>query len=138
MHVRLTGDSKLTLGVNLRVHGCLCGLFLCGTVMDWRPIQGFMQTSQLKTSVCLDISHPLPVHYLVLLKRVIKSTSHSLPRCCSHCAHRYSIFVYPHTFLFFPSTLLVRVGFLHKYPQNSLRSILYLSCGFASLLFIAT
>jgi len=37
MHVRLTGDSKLSLGVSVSVHGCLS---LCGPVMDWRPVQG--------------------------------------------------------------------------------------------------
>ena len=37
MHVRLTGDSKLSLGVSVSVCGCLS---LCGPVMDWRPVQG--------------------------------------------------------------------------------------------------
>jgi len=35
MHVRLTGNSKLYLGVS--VDGCFS---LCGPVMDWRPVQG--------------------------------------------------------------------------------------------------
>ena len=36
MHGRLTGDSKLSLGVSVSV----CGrLSLCGPVMDWRPVQ---------------------------------------------------------------------------------------------------
>ena len=38
MHVRLTGDSKLSLGVSVSVCGCVS---LCGPVMDWRPVQGF-------------------------------------------------------------------------------------------------
>ena len=39
MHVRLIGDSKLSLGVSMRVSDCLSRLSLCGTVMDKRPIQ---------------------------------------------------------------------------------------------------
>ena len=35
MHVRLLGDSKLSLGVS--VHGCLS---LCDPVMEWRPVHG--------------------------------------------------------------------------------------------------
>jgi len=35
MHVRLTGDSKLSLGVSVSVCGCLSRLSLCGPVMDW-------------------------------------------------------------------------------------------------------
>ena len=37
MHVGLIGNSKLTLGVSVRVHGCLS---LCGLVMDWPPVRG--------------------------------------------------------------------------------------------------
>ena len=37
MHVRLTGDSKLSVGVSVSVHGCVS---LCGPAMDWRPVQG--------------------------------------------------------------------------------------------------
>ena len=37
MHVRLIGDTKLSLGVCVSVHGCLS---LCGPVIDWRPVQG--------------------------------------------------------------------------------------------------
>ena len=40
MHVRLTGDSELSLGVNVSVCGCLSHLSLCGPVMDRRPVQG--------------------------------------------------------------------------------------------------
>ena len=37
MHVRLIGDSKLSLGMSVS----LCGrLSLCVPVMDWRPVQG--------------------------------------------------------------------------------------------------
>ena len=39
MHVMLTGDSKLSLGVSVSVDGCLTCLCLCGPVMDWRPVQ---------------------------------------------------------------------------------------------------
>ena len=38
MHVRLIGDSKLSLGVS--VHGCVSRLSLCGPVMDLWPVQG--------------------------------------------------------------------------------------------------
>ena len=37
MHVKLIGDSKLSLGESVSVCGCLS---LCGPVMDWRPVQG--------------------------------------------------------------------------------------------------
>jgi len=37
---RLTGDSKLTLGVSVSVDGRLSRFSLCGPVMDWRPVQG--------------------------------------------------------------------------------------------------
>jgi len=40
MHVRLTGDSKLSFGVSVSVCGCLSRLSLCCPVMDWRPVQG--------------------------------------------------------------------------------------------------
>jgi len=40
MHVRLIGDSKLSLGVSVSVCGCLSRLSLCGPMMDWRPVQG--------------------------------------------------------------------------------------------------
>ena len=36
MHVRFTGDSKLTLGVNV----CSWLFVSFVTVMDWRPVQG--------------------------------------------------------------------------------------------------
>ena len=39
VHVRLIGDSKLSLGGNVSVHGCVSCLCLCGPVMDWRPAQ---------------------------------------------------------------------------------------------------
>ena len=42
MYVRLIGDSKLSLGVGVSVHGCVSRvsrLSLCGPVMDWRPVQ---------------------------------------------------------------------------------------------------
>ena len=39
MHVRLIGDSKLSLGVIVSVCVVVC-LSLCGPVMDWRPVQG--------------------------------------------------------------------------------------------------
>ena len=45
MHVRLIGDSKLSLGVSVSVCGCLCRLSLCGPVMDWRPVQGVPRLS---------------------------------------------------------------------------------------------
>ena len=32
MHVRLTGDPKLSFGVSVSVHGCLSRLSLCGPV----------------------------------------------------------------------------------------------------------
>ena len=37
IHVRLIGDSKLSLGMSVSAHGCLS---LCGAVMDWRPVLG--------------------------------------------------------------------------------------------------
>ena len=40
MHVRLIGDSKLTLGMSVTMNGCLSHLSLCCPVMDWRPVQG--------------------------------------------------------------------------------------------------
>jgi len=40
LHVRLIGDSKLSLGVTVSMHGCVSRLSLCGRVMDRRPIQG--------------------------------------------------------------------------------------------------
>ena len=39
MHVRFTGNSKLSLGANVSVDGCVSRLSLCGPVMDWRPVQ---------------------------------------------------------------------------------------------------
>jgi len=40
-HVRLIGVSKIVLRSECdRVCGCLSRLSLCGTVMDWRPVQG--------------------------------------------------------------------------------------------------
>ena len=45
MHVRLIGDSKLSLGVSVSVCGCLSHLSLCGPVMDWRPVQGVPRLS---------------------------------------------------------------------------------------------
>ena len=39
MHVRLIGDSELSLGVSVSVHGCLSHLTLSGPVMYWRPVQ---------------------------------------------------------------------------------------------------
>ena len=44
MHVRLIGDSKLSLGCE-RVCGCLSHLSLCDPVMDWRPVQGVPRLS---------------------------------------------------------------------------------------------
>ena len=40
IHVKLIGDSKLSLGVSVSVCGCLSHLSLCGPVMDWRSVQG--------------------------------------------------------------------------------------------------
>jgi len=34
MHVRLIGESELSLGVSVRPHGCVSRLCLCGAVMD--------------------------------------------------------------------------------------------------------
>ena len=34
MHVRLIGDSKLSLGVSISVDGCVSRLPLCGPVME--------------------------------------------------------------------------------------------------------
>jgi len=34
MHVRLIGDSKLTVGANMRIFVCV------GPVIDWQPVQG--------------------------------------------------------------------------------------------------
>jgi len=43
MHVRLIGFStKLSLGVSVSVCGCLS---LCGSVMDWWPVQGVPRLS---------------------------------------------------------------------------------------------
>ena len=36
MHLRWIGDSKLTLGVSVSVHGCSSW---SGPVMDWQPVQ---------------------------------------------------------------------------------------------------
>ena len=33
-------DSKLSLGVNVSVRGCVSRLSLCGPVIDWRPVYG--------------------------------------------------------------------------------------------------
>jgi len=41
MHVRLIGDSKLSLGVCVVV----CLVCLCGSVMDWQPVQGVPRLS---------------------------------------------------------------------------------------------
>ena len=41
----LIGDSKLSLGVSVSVHGCVSRLSLCGPVMDWRPVQGVPRLS---------------------------------------------------------------------------------------------
>ena len=41
MHVRSIGDSKLIeFKVSVNVDGCLSCLSLCGSVMDWRRVQG--------------------------------------------------------------------------------------------------
>ncbi|MEQ2244972.1 hypothetical protein ILYODFUR_022712 [Ilyodon furcidens] len=40
MTVRLIGLSKLPIGVNECVHGCLSCMSLCCPAMDWRPVQG--------------------------------------------------------------------------------------------------
>jgi len=40
IYVRLIGDSKLTLGVNVSADGFWPRLSLHGHVMDWRPVQG--------------------------------------------------------------------------------------------------
>ena len=45
MHVRLIGDSKLSLGVSVSVCGSLSRLSLCGPVMDWPPVQGVPRLS---------------------------------------------------------------------------------------------
>ena len=37
MQARLIGVSKLSLGVNVSVSGCLS---MCDPAMDWRPVQG--------------------------------------------------------------------------------------------------
>ena len=37
MHVRLTVDSTLTVGLSVSMAGCWS---LCGPVMDWQPVQG--------------------------------------------------------------------------------------------------
>jgi len=37
IHIRLIGDSKLTIGVTESVDGYLS---LCGPVINWRPVQG--------------------------------------------------------------------------------------------------
>ena len=43
MQVRLIGDSKLPVGVNVSVSGCL-SLYV-GPVIDWRPVQGVPRLS---------------------------------------------------------------------------------------------
>ena len=40
-HVMLIGDFKLTLGVDVSMHGCVSCMSLSGPVMDWRPIPGY-------------------------------------------------------------------------------------------------
>jgi len=45
MGVRLIGDSKLSLGVSVSVHGCLSHLSLCDPVMDCQPVQGVLRLS---------------------------------------------------------------------------------------------
>ncbi|MEQ2193134.1 hypothetical protein XENOCAPTIV_024428 [Xenoophorus captivus] len=40
MTVRLIGLSKLPLGMNGCMYGCLSCVSLCCPVMDWRPVQG--------------------------------------------------------------------------------------------------
>jgi len=40
MYFELIGDSNLSLGVSVSVHGCLSHLLLCGPVTDWRPVKG--------------------------------------------------------------------------------------------------
>ncbi len=42
MQARLIGVSKLSLGVNVSVRGCLS---MCGPAMDWRPVQGVPRLS---------------------------------------------------------------------------------------------
>ena len=44
MHVRLIGDSKLSLGVSLSVHGCLS---VSGPVMDWQPLRDLTWIKQI-------------------------------------------------------------------------------------------
>ena len=39
------GDSKLSLGVSVTVHSCVSRFSLCGSVMDWRPVQGVPRLS---------------------------------------------------------------------------------------------
>ncbi len=46
MQVRLTGDSKLAVGVNVSVSGCL-SLYV-GPVTDWQPVQGVPSWDQLQ------------------------------------------------------------------------------------------
>jgi len=43
MYVKLSGDSKLSLGVSVSVDGCVSRL--CGPAMDWRPAQGVTRLS---------------------------------------------------------------------------------------------
>jgi len=43
MHVRLIGDSKMSLRVSVSVHGCVSRL--CGPVMDWRSVRGVPRLS---------------------------------------------------------------------------------------------
>ena len=50
MHVRLIGDSKLSLGVSVSMCGCLSRLSLCGPVMHWRPVQGVLRLSPEMTA----------------------------------------------------------------------------------------
>ena len=51
MHLCLICNSKLTLGVNVSLHGCLSRLSLCGPVIDWRvyPASGPM-TAEIGSS----------------------------------------------------------------------------------------
>ena len=57
MHVRLIGDSKLSLGVSVSVHGCLSRLSLCGPVMDWRSVQGVPRLSPNDSWDWLQLPH---------------------------------------------------------------------------------
>lgn len=44
MQVRLIGDSKLPIGVNVSVNGC---------VIDWRPVQGVPHLSPIVSSTVI-------------------------------------------------------------------------------------